>query len=263
MMREMMREMMRKIMGVAFVAIFIVTLISYGGYAKAETKAHTCSSDLAFFCKQGYNGGIKGPITMVNAVLKTNGISIPVYLIGLSGTELVDNQATGIFTDLKVGFELENPYIYAVVRALTENVPKDSNLVFCGHSLGGMIAQQAAANYILKRKYNILNVVTFGSPLISPGQREGTVKRLGDTSDVVPYLSSSGTFLLPWQVFGLNREDGGYNGRLKTAHSESYLRSDVWGAYDVLGQKGGRSTLTYDIDQTQYYYAPTDGEYYY
>ncbi len=66
---------------------------------------------------------------------------------------------------------------------------RGSNLVVTGHSLGGMVAQQVAADSTIKKNYNVLNTVTFGSPLINGFQREGTVKRLGDTSDPVPYLS--------------------------------------------------------------------------
>lgn len=126
-----------------------------------------------------------------------------------------------------------------------------------GHSLGGMIAQQASGHANIKNNYNILNVVTVGSPLINPFGREGEVQRVGDTSDAVPYLSAMGTILLPWQVGGLNRENGGYNGNSLNAHIQSYTRSDVWGAYDVVGKKFGGATITIDFDQAKFYQAPT------
>mgnify|MGYP003333033079 CR=1 FL=1 len=66
-------------------------------------------------------------------------------------------------------------------------------------------------NQSKKEKYNICNVVAFGSPLVSPIGREGSIRRLGDIRDVVPYMSLSGTILLPWQITGLNKEDGGYS----------------------------------------------------
>ena len=98
-------------------------------------------------------------------------------------------QSAGWWTDLLVGFEQDNRYIQNVRAAILNNVPAGSNLLVTGHSLGGMVAQQVAADSQIKSNYNVLNTVTFGSPLIDGFQREGTVKRLGDTSDPVPYLS--------------------------------------------------------------------------
>lgn len=69
-------------------------------------------------------------------------------------------------TDLLCGFNLDNPYIKAVVKAMKKNIPAGSDVVFYGHSLGGMIAQEAAADKTIKRMYNVTNTVTFGSPLI-------------------------------------------------------------------------------------------------
>lgn len=214
---------------------------------------------LSNYCFQGYNEGKKGPITIVPATLQQGWWKTKVYLIGLSGTETVDNQATGFVTDLLAGFEQDNRYLRAVVSAIEKNVPKRSKLVFCGHSLGGMVAQQCAANETLKKDYTIKNTITFGSPLIRGFEREGSVKRLGDTSDKIPYYSVStlnGGIL--WQYAGLNREDGQYGGMENwlTAHIESYTREEVWGDYDVLGQKNGKATITFDNSKTIYCKAP-------
>ncbi len=60
----------------------------------------------------------------------------------------------------------------------------------------------------IKENYNILNTVTFGSPLINGFKREGTVKRLGDVKDVVPYMSLTTFTNIVWQSADLNKEDG-------------------------------------------------------
>lgn len=181
-----------------------------------------------------------------------------VYLITLSGTEFVQNQSTGVITDLLSDFNLNNAYSKNVVKVICNNIPKGSNLILAGHSLGGMIAQQTAANKTIKNNYNILNTVTFGSPLLSAGSREGTIKRLGDTSDVVPYASGSLINNTAWAIAGLNREDGGYNVlSCKSAHVESYLRPDVWDKYDVTGTKYGKSVLILDLDTLQFFQSPT------
>ncbi len=86
-----------------------------------------------------------GPIGIVKAVLNQNGKEKNVYIVALSGTELIWSdytglQSTGAVTDLLCGFNLDNPYIKAVVKAMKQNIPAGSDVVFYGHSLGGMIA---------------------------------------------------------------------------------------------------------------------------
>ena len=101
-----------------------------------------------------------------------------------------------------------------------------------------------------------MNTVTFGSPLLSALSREGTVKRLGDVSDVVPLLSSN-IFTMPlWSLLGLNREDGGYYLKPITAHKESYGREDLWGKYDVTGTKYGSAKLVLDLNTRVFYKSP-------
>ena len=179
-----------------------------------------------------------------------------VYLVTLSGTELVLNQSTEVLTDLLSGFDLDNAYYYNVVSAIQNYVPRGSYLVLAGHSLGGMVAQQVAANGAIKAQYTVLNTVTFGSPLLSVGSREGTVRRLGDVNDVVPYLSGR-LFTNPvTAIFGLNRENGGYYGRPITAHNASYARADLWGKYDITGTKYGNAKLTLDLGTRRFFQSP-------
>lgn len=224
----------------------------------ANTQTYTNSSELFNYVSLGYNEGEKGPIIITKATLQNSSSSAKeVYLVTLSGTELVDGQSTGYLTDLLSGFNLDNAYLRNVVKIISENIPTNSNLVLAGHSLGGMIAQQVAANDTIKSNYNVLNTITFGSPLLSAGSREGTVKRLGDTSDVIPYASGSLINNTVWAILGLNRENGGYGLDLLAAHTQSYGRSDVWGKYDVLGYKNGKAKLVLNLDSQTFYQSPT------
>ena len=227
-----------------------------------ETVAFTNSAELARLVQLGYSyRQPDGPISITKGVLTTKSwfrtTKKDVYVICLSGTDLAFNQSTGVWTDLLAGFEQNNCYIRNVKNAILNTVPKGANLVIAGHSLGGMVAQQAAADSAIKKNYNVLNTVTYGSPLISGLSREGTVKRLGDTRDVVPYLSVSTLLNVVWQAAGLNREDGGYNAlQVVTAHCESYQRAAVWGAYDVTGTKNGNASLTLDFSTTAFFASP-------
>jgi len=251
---------MKKVMYVLLTALVALALVGCGSLNNASTRSsvtYTTSPEVFEHCGLGYNEGQLGPITVTRGTLKSGSSSKTVYLIGLSGTELVEGQSTGVLTDLLSGFNLDSCYLQNVVAVIKENIPANANLVIAGHSLGGMIAQQVAANSEIKKGYNVLNTVTFGSPLLSAGSREGTVIRLGDTSDVVPYLSGSLFNNTIWAICGLNRENGGYGTDVMAAHCESYARSDVWGKYDVVGKKNGSAKLVLDLSTLTYYQSPT------
>ena len=223
---------------------------------------YSCTPEVYEHVRLGYNGGVDGPITVTQGTLKVGKTSSSVYFIGLSGTETGDteelqNQATSWLTDLQSGFCLDNDYLKAVVNVIASEIPAGSNIMLSGHSLGGMIAQQVAADSYVKENYNVLYTLTFGSPLLAAGSREGTTYRLGDVSDVVPYLSGSLFNNTLWAVLGLNRENGGYGLDFLAAHSKSYARTDVWGKYDAVGKKNGNAKLTIDLDTLAYYHAPT------
>ena len=225
----------------------------------AGTNTYRTSCSMANFAGLGYSNDNAGPISIVKAVLTQNGTSSEVYVIGLSGTAFVTNQATGIVSDILAGFNLSNPYLSAVRTAIKNNIPTGSKLIFTGHSLGGMVAQEAAADSTIKANYEVINTVTFGAPVVSSLSREGVTKRLGDKYDLIPYLSVNGIFSPIRTIWGLNREDGGYSSlkNFWSAHMGSYCRTDVWGKYDVLGIKNGNATLTYDVSTVEYYKAPT------
>jgi hypothetical protein len=228
-----------------------------------ETITYNNSAQLSRLVQLGYTDAQHdGPISITKGVLNYNnwlGQSKDVYVVCLSGTDTsAENQTTGWWTDLLSGFEFNNKYVKNIKKVMSENIPAGSDVIVTGHSLGGMVAQQVVSDSTLKKNYNFLNTVTFGSPLINGFTREGTVKRLGDTSDVVPYLSVSTFLNVFWQTLGLNKEDGGYSvlDMQFHAHNESYNRTDVWGAYDVTGTKNGSKTLTLDFATTQFYHSP-------
>ena len=245
---------------IRFLSIFLAVLLLLstltGFVSAANNQTFTTAPDIYSYVRDGYNQGVQGPITITKGTLKSGFSSKTVYLVTLSGTELVLNQSTGVFTDLLSGFNLNNAYYANVVNIILANVPKNSNLVLAGHSLGGMIAQQVAANSSIKSRYNVLNTVCFGSPLLAAGSREGTVRRLGDVSDPVPYLSGSLFNNTLWAILGLNREDGGYGIQGITAHNQSYYRTDLWAKYDVTGTKYGGAKLILDLDTRVFFQSP-------
>ncbi len=245
-----MKRLISMLLALTLMLSVFVTAVS------ASSTTYTNAAEIAQLVSDGYNQGTKGPITITKGTLKTAFSSKSVYLVTLSGTEWVFNQSTEALTDLFSGFNLKSAYYCNAVKIISAYIPKGSNLILAGHSLGGMIAQQVAADSTIKRNYNILNTVAFGSPLLSNGSREGTVKRLGDISDVVPLLSVQ-TILSPIRALaGLNREDGGYYLQPITAHKECYTRADIWGKYDVTGTKYGNAKLILDLSTRSFYQSP-------
>ncbi|QFJ54283.1 lipase family protein [Pseudobutyrivibrio xylanivorans] len=210
-----------------------------------ETVTIENAAQMATLTKVGYaDYQSAGPISITEGRMTYNTYKSSedkaVYVVALSGTEtIVENQTTTVKEDLLSGFELSNEYVTNVKNAIIDRIPAGSNIIFAGHSLGGMVAQQVAADKYIKDNYEVLNTVTFGSPLIKGFTREGMVKRLGDSSDKNTFYSISSVFNIVWQYAGVNHEDGGYNGDSSAAHCDSYLREDVWGNYDCAGEKRG------------------------
>lgn len=224
---------------------------------KGKTYTLKNFAKLAQYAGQGYNHGIKGPIMITEGTLNVGGKKCDIYLITLTGLEVptITPQTTDVISVGQAGLELPNDFEKNVRKVMKANIPKGANVVFAGHSLGGMVAQQVAANASIQKRYNILNIVAYGSPVMFKGQIEGTMKRMGDVSDPVPYLSAETFKDFEVQDGTLQKEDSGLGLDLTfSAHRNSYFDEKTWGKYDVLGFKGGNATITLKL-KTQKYYA--------
>jgi hypothetical protein len=224
------------------------------------------SSELYNFIRDGYNSmdgkPNLGPISITQGQVKENGKTEDVYLVGLSGTEFVENQATGIKEDLQSAHGLSNDFLNAIRTSMEKTVPRGAKVVIAGHSLGGMVAQQAAADPWIRRRYDISDTVTFGSPEIADAQknREGDLHRLTDTADAVPYSTLvPNMFSLP-SMHGVKNSEtivrkSEYSG-LTDPHCKSYGDSRVWHDVDALGHKNGNAVMELDLSTRQFFHAP-------
>ena len=198
----------------------------------------------------------QGCFSITKGVLKQDGKQCDVYLVAAHGLETsafgqnVDNESV-----LGAGRQQTSPYLKQYMAVIKQNVPKGANLILSGHSLGGMVSQQAAANKTMQQNYNILHVVTWGSPLIAKGQIEGQLHRMCAAGDVVPLMSEY-TFTDPDAQFGdRNREEADVIPVIQS-HVEGYNDKNAWKDYDALGVKGGNAVLKMNDDTTLRFDAP-------
>ncbi|MEL6545729.1 MAG: hypothetical protein AAFQ82_13940 [Myxococcota bacterium] len=218
------------------------------------------SAELAQVVYEGYNGGTPGPISIMPVTVNGDDSFQDgnTYLITISGTEFVEGQATGIGTDANAGFNRNNRLLESVTEAINAaGIPDGADLILAGHSLGGMVAQQAAADRGLKDRFNIRNTVTFGSPLISAGRREGEVRRIADRGDLVPGMSAEAVLMPSWNHFGVERRGGGIHPL--RAHTDSYINEALWDGVDALGRTNGNATLEFEPASRMFFQAPTRG----
>lgn len=244
---------MKKIVSLLMALVCVVlATVNTNTEAFGKENVLTLSSSYEIFYRVGECDSMKGqgPISITKGVLTKNGKAQDVYLVVLYGMVSLDGVVNDMDTAQKAILGKDNAYLQLVVKLIKENIPKNSNIMLTGGSLGGMVAQQVASNSDIKKNYNIVNTITFGSPYIN-GTKEGTVVRLADKADAVPKMSVSLNF------FAVNKnyfvEDGGYGLDSSTAHGWSYAREDVWGEYDVTGFKNGNATLKLYLDTRVYY----------
>lgn len=188
------------------------------------------------------------PLRIVPAVLTRNGEARDVYFVAMLGMKEIEGQVNS----QKGGGT--GPYAAFVKDVLLRTVPAGSALVFAGHSLGGMTAQHLRCDKELQETYEILNVLCGGSPLEEvDGEGEGSLHRLTDILDMIPYIRSASLCALVRQIKTAHRENGHYFLNPDGAHNDSYVRNDVWGGYDVFGEKGGDAALAFFPAQVSAY----------
>lgn len=261
---------------ISFLAI-LVSALSFGfsqkvAYANENTIIYCRNAaDIVKLSKKEYDNESFNsnyePIGIGKAILKNGDKYTEVYLVTLLGTKFAYDdtgwQATDIINDVLAGFDCGNPYFTNVKNRMFEKIPYGSKILMNGHSLGGMVAQEIIADEDVKSAYEIVNTLTFGSPLCAYDlNRAGNVIRLCDSWDPIPLLSKYTLTNYEKQFFEKERfsEDGGYGFfSMVSAHCYSYSRSEVWGKYDALGILGGNNEIIVDYTQIEYFPAPMFG----
>lgn len=249
---------MKKNLVSGIISVFMVLVVTTCMIASAKENEVFCSSsaDVASIVLEGYNQDELGPIQIVQGTYTSNkGNAFDVYVVMVCGTENEVLQASnnGLSLDFAAVNLKNSPYYYRVKSVVRQNVPVGSRIVLVGHSLGGMMTQQLATDKDMKADYIIKYDLCFGAPLTQMNEkREGSLRRLGDWSDVIPYETAN-LLIHPKEAITYSREYGGYGIDFWTAHMSSYKDYEAWKSYDVTGKKGGKATLTLDMSTRAFY----------
>lgn len=229
--------MLKKIISALMAVLMIFSAFSFAVSAKGKTIANV--QDAAKMCFQGELITIKKS-TLYNGSKKVG----TVYAAFLAGSNMQwDDSVNGLKTCVKSGMAKDNMYLDLLRETAKKDIPKGSKVILVGHSLGGMVAQQFAADTEMKERYEILNTLTMGSPYIMTEEREGGLYRMVDSGDIIPYLSTA--FFKNFSEGNYTRIDNGYFGRPDAAHNKSYQLADSWCEYDCFGIKGGTNKITF------------------
>ena len=202
----------------------------------------------------------QGCFSITKGTLKENGKKTAIYLIAAHGLEgNAYGQTADNLSSMQAGREQSSAYLQNFLRVIKENVPKDANVIFAGHSLGGMVAQQAAARTSIQKRYHILHIITWGSPVLCHGQIEGQLHRMTAAGDVVPFLAENTMqdFEIQWNE--RNRETADVIPIIQS-HVNGYNDKNAWKDYDAVGVKGGNAVLIMDDSTTRRFNAPKDSD---
>ncbi len=167
-----------------------------------------------------------------------------VWMIALRGTNgsMDKKDPLGMPVCFRSACAKENIYFDLVKNAMLKEIPAGDNILFIGHSLGGMVSQQLAADDELKSTYRVLNVLTFGSPYVISKGKKCPLHRLAERADIIPHTCSAVLFANCF-LGNVKHESGGYYFNFLGAHCDSYEKSPVWRDYDCFGNKNGGRTL--------------------
>lgn len=138
----------------------------------------------------------------------------PAYIISIPGTTrwLPDGAANP--TDLTGNLELAGGNLSTAaeaVRLAMENagIPEGSPVMLSGHSQGGMIAAALASDAGFTDRFNVTNVVTFGSPVDSaPIPPSIDVLALQHAGDPVPKVDLADATAWPGGIVSTTQDNG-------------------------------------------------------
>ncbi|MFF2347964.1 hypothetical protein [Pseudarthrobacter sp. NPDC058119] len=138
----------------------------------------------------------------------------PAYIVSIPGTTrwLPDGAANP--TDLTGNLELAGGNLSTAAEAVRmamerAGIPEGAPVMLSGHSQGGMIAAALAADSRFTDRFNVTNVVTFGSPVDSaPIPPSIDILALQHAGDPVPKVDLEDATVWPGGMVSASRDNG-------------------------------------------------------
>ncbi|BCW39426.1 hypothetical protein StoSoilB3_09610 [Arthrobacter sp. StoSoilB3] len=139
--------------------------------------------------------------------------SPPAYIISIPGTTRWMPDGAANPTDLTGNLELAGGNLSTAAQAVRiamekAGIPQDAPVMLSGHSQGGMIATALASDSSFTDRFNVTNVVTYGSPVDSaPIPASIDVLALQHAGDPVPQVDLADATLLPGGSITTSRDN--------------------------------------------------------
>ena len=221
-----------KVITSLILSLILVCSLSSAVFAESDRTIRSVQDDFALILDTDL-------IAIYDAQLHRNGKSEAVYYVACKGLDFsaFDPELPRSYANaIKIGLSCENnTYVTTLAAAVKANIPEGAKIVFMGHSMGGMVIQQIIANPEIKERYEIVYSTALGSPyILTRGSKEGTLRRVVDRLDPVPFLSIP---LLANPTIGNVSLETSF--LMPLVHFRSYEKGACWRDYDCLGVKNG------------------------
>ncbi|MEV7660628.1 hypothetical protein [Paenarthrobacter sp. NPDC089316] len=137
----------------------------------------------------------------------------PAYIISIPGTTRWMPDGAANATDLTGNLELAGGNLSTAAEAVRiamekAGIPQDAPVLLTGHSQGGMIATALASDSSFTERFNVTNVVTYGSPVDSaPIPSSIDVLALQHAGDPVPQVDLADATILPGVGVSVSRDN--------------------------------------------------------
>jgi pimeloyl-ACP methyl ester carboxylesterase len=160
------------------------------GYACSGNVSRICSAQvMAQVLFERYNSGY--PVRTV----KLNDAS-GAWLVLLAGTEFNYFQSNTPLAWVEA-YRIGTTFRQYVADDIKNQVPRGSPVILVGHSLGGMLAENLAADLDFKARYKTTNVITYGSPKTVDEQSGTEYAWFATINDIVPTINPVNIFSQP------------------------------------------------------------------
>ena len=119
------------------------------------------------------------------------------WLVLLAGTEFNILAQSNTPLAWLEAFQVSSKFRQEVAQVITSWAPAGSNLIMVGHSLGGMVAQNLAADSTFRGNYKGIDVITYGSPKTVEPVSGIDYVWFAAVNDIVPTINPLNLFSQP------------------------------------------------------------------